>query len=202
MVDIENPWNIASIYDLQFFNCPTCDFKDYTKQELVNHAYDFHPNSIPFLINIKDESLIDVNFPWDVKDIKKEPEVELTETKENEEIKTEIVKEESKDNNVDDDYYIDDPDYTNPEDMNTDFHCKKCDKYFPSKIKHKNHVRNAHGESVKCEKCNKVFKSQHNYRKHVKYIHEDVRNYKCKLCDKAFHQMSGLKGITIKLRKC
>ena len=78
--DMNNPWYIQSIYDLQYFNCPTCEFKDYSKQEFVNHAHDFHPNSIPFLVNIKDESLMDIIFPWDVKNIKTEAQVEINES--------------------------------------------------------------------------------------------------------------------------
>ena len=61
----ENPWNIQSLYDLQFFNCPSCDFKDYLKQEFVNHAYNFHPEAWPYLNNIKDGSLDDIIIPND-----------------------------------------------------------------------------------------------------------------------------------------
>ena len=46
---MENPWNIDSIYDLQYFNCPSCIFRDHSKQEIINHAYEFHPNSIHYL---------------------------------------------------------------------------------------------------------------------------------------------------------
>ena len=60
---MENPWNIQSIYELQFFNCPSCIFKNQFKQELINHAYEFHPDSIEFLMNINDESLNDIVFP-------------------------------------------------------------------------------------------------------------------------------------------
>ena len=60
---MENPWNIQSIYELQFFNCPSCIFKNHFKQELINHAYEFHPDSIEFLMNINDESLNDIVFP-------------------------------------------------------------------------------------------------------------------------------------------
>ena len=66
----ENPWNIQSIYEFQYFNCPTCVFKDQSKQEFVNHAYETHPNSIQYLINIKDESIIDIIFPCFKTDIK------------------------------------------------------------------------------------------------------------------------------------
>ena len=64
---MENPWNIHSIYELQYFNCPSCVFRDRTKQEIINHAYEFHPESIEFLMNIDDKSLIDVILPWNQK---------------------------------------------------------------------------------------------------------------------------------------
>ena len=57
---MENPWNIQSIYDLQYFNCPTCLYKNHLKQEFINHAYYFHPESIEHLTNINDNSLIDI----------------------------------------------------------------------------------------------------------------------------------------------
>ena len=61
---MENLWDIQSMYELQFFNCPSCIFKNHSKQEIVNHAYNNHPESIECLKNIKDESLMDVVFPW------------------------------------------------------------------------------------------------------------------------------------------
>ena len=66
---MENPWNIKSLYELQFFNCPSCMFKNHSKQEIVNHAYEIHPESIEYLKNIKDESLTDIEYPWNVPDI-------------------------------------------------------------------------------------------------------------------------------------
>ena len=69
---MDNPWNIQSIYDLQYFNCPTCEYRNHSKQEFVNHAYDFHPKAIEYLANVNTESLIDIVCPWDAKIIKKE----------------------------------------------------------------------------------------------------------------------------------
>ena len=53
---MENPWNINSIYELQYFNCPSCIFKNSSKQEMVNHAYECHPESVNFLTQINDDS--------------------------------------------------------------------------------------------------------------------------------------------------
>ena len=71
---MENPWNIQSIYDFQFFNCPSCIFKNHSKQEFFSHAYQFHPESIEYFQNINDESLNDIVFPseLDMKQIKTE----------------------------------------------------------------------------------------------------------------------------------
>ena len=93
---MDNPWNIESIYELQFFTCQTCIFKNHSKQEIINHAYETHPESIECLKNIKDESLKDLLLPWNEnipfesqniskikKDIKEEPKIkeELAEDK-------------------------------------------------------------------------------------------------------------------------
>ena len=60
---MENPWNIQSIYEFQFFICPSCIFKNHSKQEFINHAYEYHPESIEYFKNINDESLNDIVFP-------------------------------------------------------------------------------------------------------------------------------------------
>ena len=60
---MESPWNIQSIYELQYFNCPSCAFKNHFKQEFINHAFENHIESIDYLLNINDNSLLDVIFP-------------------------------------------------------------------------------------------------------------------------------------------
>ena len=71
---VENPWTIRSIYELQYFNCPTCLFKNPSKQEFVNHAYACHPEAIENLTSIEDGSLSDISCPWDSVQIKIESE--------------------------------------------------------------------------------------------------------------------------------
>ena len=62
---MENPWNIQSIYELQYFKCPSCEvMKHYSKQELIDHAFEYHPESVLFLSKISDNSLSDVTCPW------------------------------------------------------------------------------------------------------------------------------------------
>ena len=57
---MENPWNIQSLYELQYFLCPSCIYKNQSKQELVNHAYECHPESIEYLMNLHDHSMMDM----------------------------------------------------------------------------------------------------------------------------------------------
>ena len=69
---LNNPWHVQSIYELQYFNCPTCDFKNQYKQAFIHHAYEFHPEAVELLTLIEDGSLDDVNCPWESKEIKTE----------------------------------------------------------------------------------------------------------------------------------
>ena len=67
MIGQGNPWHIQSIYEFQYFNCPICVYKDQSKQDFVNHAFQDHPESISSLLNIGDSSLEDVDFPTKIK---------------------------------------------------------------------------------------------------------------------------------------
>ena len=70
---IKNPWSIQSIYQLQYFNCPTCEYKIHSKQKFIDHVHESHPESIEHMEKIKDGSLDDVNCPWIlIKDFKSE----------------------------------------------------------------------------------------------------------------------------------
>ena len=70
---MENPWDIQSIYELLYFNCPSCVFKDNSKQEFINHVYKVHPDCVHYLEKVNDNSLKDVFCPWNIIEIKKEP---------------------------------------------------------------------------------------------------------------------------------
>ena len=62
---MENPWNIQSLYEMQYYNCPSCEFKNQSKQMFVYHAFEFHPNYVHLWSNITDDSLKDVICPWE-----------------------------------------------------------------------------------------------------------------------------------------
>ena len=66
---MQNIWGFQSIYDLRFFNCPACNYKDKSKQEFVFHICNIHPESINNLIlNIQDGSIDDIKCPWNRKE--------------------------------------------------------------------------------------------------------------------------------------
>ena len=61
----KEPWDIQSIYELNYFCCATCTFRDRSKQKLVNHAVSKHPDAVGYLMLIQDGSLGDVDIPWE-----------------------------------------------------------------------------------------------------------------------------------------
>ena len=61
----KEPWDIQSIYELNYFCCATCTFRDRSKQKLVNHAVAKHPDAVGYLMLIQDGSLGDVDIPWE-----------------------------------------------------------------------------------------------------------------------------------------
>ena len=65
----ENPWNVQSLYDLQYFNCPSpfCIYKNNSKQKFINHVYKYHQEADQYLRNINDGSTSDVEIPVDIK---------------------------------------------------------------------------------------------------------------------------------------
>ena len=55
----KDPWNVQSLYEMQYFNCPGCIYKSKAKQDFVTHIYENHAEAILTLRNIKDDSLRD-----------------------------------------------------------------------------------------------------------------------------------------------
>ena len=38
-----NSWDVKSLYEFQYFNCPGCNYKHPSKQEFADHIVDNHP---------------------------------------------------------------------------------------------------------------------------------------------------------------
>ena len=68
---IESPWDVSSLYQYQYFNCPSCPFKHYSKQDFINHTFNTHPESVDYFQKISDGSLSDIISPWELLEISK-----------------------------------------------------------------------------------------------------------------------------------
>ena len=195
---MENPWNIQSLYDLQHFNCPTCTYKNNQKQEFINHAYEFHPESEYFLKNIKDDSLNDV----DVSALEKVPKLDADVFTGEFDIK--IAEEFDNDQDNLSAFVIIDS-------LKLDtYHCSICNSYFCNQsalqlhkdTNHHNLQQNwneryevktdeCHKE-YKCSNCGKSFDLRRNLNHHFNKFHAK-RSYDCDLCDKLFSRSFYLK---------
>ena len=87
---MNNPWDVCSLFEFNYFCCPECKFKtrsysiEQSAQDFVNHASHNHPWSVNFLQQISDGSIDNITLPKEnglssVKDqikveIKQEPE--------------------------------------------------------------------------------------------------------------------------------
>ena len=69
--NFNNPWSVTSLYEFQYFNCPSCPFfKVCSKQDFVYHAFYTHPESTEDFKNISDGSLNGILLPWKPEDDK------------------------------------------------------------------------------------------------------------------------------------
>ena len=187
---MQNPWNVRSIYDLQYFNCPSCVFKISSKQEFIEHAYEIHPDAIDYLMKINDNSLSDIICPWI--EIKKE---ELNEISTNTFSTTHFLCDlgtHLEENPVDQILRIDVKTELVEDDL-TEIQSEGLD----SKSNLKKHMKITHVhegmKNYKCDTCGKVCNRPGDLKKHVKFVHEGIKNYICMTCGKAFSRSPDLK---------
>ena len=163
----KNPWHIQSLYELQYFNCLSCSYKNKSKQDIVNHVYDLHPEAIDALNNISDGSTENLDLPWRLKEFK----VELFENP-----SPQQGDEQQSDHDDDIKYYETSDqeifDFTskshNANDNNKDLYkvrvelspmkrnsyCFICDQYYCTKSVYQNHMKNKHtGLSITINKA-------------------------------------------------
>ena len=160
----ENPWDIKSLYELQYFNCGSCVYKNHFKQELINHAYEFHPEVIVYLNKIQDDSIINVDFPWDINKIetKEEP-------IENENSHEEIPR--TPEEHIQDIDEIFDP--LDNFEFNENKFLKNEEEFVEDK------------EQFKCDHCDKILVSAKKLYRHNNRIHKGIK-HNCYVCSKGF----------------
>ena len=156
MIDpkLDNPWTIQSIYDLQYFNCPTCPTKIQSKQKFVNHAYQTHPEAIDHLTTLSDGSLDDIECPWtEVKEeifeneITEEPQWQCLDCEKVCESKEALKEHCSRTHPVLDQELIKDQVIKSEEVkvlVNPLEQCDQCDRYFQDKITLQDHIKHDH----------------------------------------------------------
>ena len=100
--EIESPWNVESLYKFQYFNCPTCSYKNDIKQDFVNHAVNSHPESKKYFMKILNhESFSDVIIPLEYESEQPNIETLKSEISEIEECDDEFEKANSTDDPLD-----------------------------------------------------------------------------------------------------
>ena len=218
-----NPWNIQSIYELQYFRCPSCVLTiQYSKQELINHACECHPESIEYLNKINDNSLIDVFCPWNelITEIKFEetaldgPEIEKIVPEENfkthDGLNTKNVVENSvnsEDRRVTE-IEIEETVLNRSENelIEPDVNTKGLDKS-KTQERGKSVITEANVMNFsyrkrkdkfgnlkkKCSFCELSFVPS-SLQKHIEAIHLKIKKYKCEICEKSFTQSQTLKN--------
>ena len=165
---LENPWDVQSLYEFLFFNCPSCTFKHTSKEDFLVHSFNIHTESVDYLRNISDGSISDVAVPWLGNDFKSHEIINDNESKNeledghyddfikmSSEISNIDKSEEITDENVDKNSYFDQEDEkkidlkgnANPSVVLTGIeplHCMECDEYFASTKYLQIHVRQFH----------------------------------------------------------
>ena len=150
-IKIENPWNIQSLFELQFFICPSCEYRDTSKQDFINHASNLHPESIDSLKNIKDGSISDVICPWNpVRTIKME-----IEPKFDQDFNDDSYYEDDGNNSQMDSYGADDEVGVENNKKESNFSCESCAKTFSNSFSLRRHVKGVHEKKTKftCDQC-------------------------------------------------
>ena len=201
-------WNIQSLFELQYFVCPSCTYKNHSKQEFVDHAYNFHSESISQLKSITDDSISDVICPWNEIEIKEEiseqddpfadihQNGETLENKEDHEYKgsSSNLKNPHKSEECGESYSTKghlnvDIDTVHLKELNR---CELCSKDFATYTKLMKHKKIIHGELLQCKECDKIFKFPSDLRHHISSIHEGNR-FQCDTCGLTYKRIQNYK---------
>ena len=217
--DEKNPWNIQSLYELNYYICPSCPFKNHSKQILVNHAYEIHfSHAMKFLDAIKNHnSFNDVILPWNTttSDFTKKVETDLERPKSSNNFReinftkidddandpiinvVEIKYEENKAENDTLILPVKKKKYRKSEKRGkssfSSSSCNYCQKVFGNALKLKRHIMGVHEKSQTCEVCGYIFGEVHELKRHFLVVHEGRKDYICDSCGKPYSSRDSLK---------
>ena len=208
----ENPWEVESIYEFYYFNCPTCSYKHCSKQDFVNHVIEIHPESVDSLKKICDGSLSNVTIPWEPENdyeyyeqklISDNLKVEFNDNLVEENDYENFIEPNSEDYESDSDSYDEEDEkislkreYLEGEEGDEKSHkCDSCSKSFNAAYKLKIHIRTVHEghKDFKCDSCGKLFSGAGGLKRHIASVHEGRKDHKCDSCEKSFARSHHLK---------
>ena len=216
----ENVWNVESIYEFYYFNCPSCPYRNEFKQDFVNHSYNSHPESVNYLKKISDGSLNDITSPWklfgeeitekfknDINEIH-ELQDEDNGQMENEEefLENKYEDKESIDIKVQDNLEIsDNEEFTNlskhvyedsfemkVETLISDDDKKGSDGNSQIEAESSAAMKNEATSEHKCDTCGESFSRPMFLKKHMNTVHETHFDNKCAFCEKWFQDSKNL----------
>ena len=187
---IENPWDVKSIYEYYHFNCPTCSYKHTSKQDFVNHVANIHPESVDYLKNLSDGSLCDIETPWKSSESEYNNFMVI--------VKKELVEDKTVSKNHSEQQ---DADYYPSQFLETHFENPKWDlndldnEYYNAEDLKTESMDNGNNNAsrIKKHRCNhcekpKYFSSKKVLERHILTVHDDMKPYKCDLCEMAYGQ--------------
>ena len=210
--EIGNPWDVDSIQDFQFYNCPSCVFMHKDESDFVQHALDVHPECNKFVLKLyfgegameevdktyqqnhvttheKPDKVLDEDFA----------ENEVKENIQNEFFEIEISAIENPVDNADD---IEDSKIGNDDQIEVKVDADDFDAEIKEFDENDCNVANVIAEEAtlenvakldrkenECHICNKTFRLVSAFRLHNLALHpEDVfRTIKCDVCENTFY---------------
>ena len=201
-------WEFQSIYELQFFKCPACDYTEKSKQKFIDHAINVHPESATYLMNVSD--IDDVVCPWNEIDMKEENIIDnknrnMTKINENSKKENAVTVVKNKDErsveNESDIEILEDIDTIESKKMSelmrTLYNSGSASKnQGPAKNQVSIHylkeittskMQGAAEQIFKCEQCGIIFNTERHLKIHTHFLHEKTKNKEyCDICDIQF----------------
>ena len=194
-----NPWNVSSLEDFHFYNCPECELKYASKEQFIGHAVLKHPKALEFIPTftqsvepMTSDPLTTPEVHFDP-NIKTEPIEQMSETEPdihwdltnnfehipNDDVKHEILEDQPviEQNQQ--------PKKAKTYRKKGVFNCDQCDKSYSYRHHLKEHYQTVHqGLTFPCNQCDKVLLSHGGLAAHKKSQHpnENTKMYYCDFC--------------------
>ncbi len=83
--------------------------------------------------------------------------------------------------------------------------CSQCEMTFRNPVRLEKHERshaiNTPKRTVKCDHCNLMFKFEHSLNDHIKSFHDELKVFKCEICNREFSRWFNLQRHTVRNHK-